>query len=69
MKIISPGKLPQEIKYRLTCPKCGTIFECLLKEATPSYDQRDGDLHSITCPLSGCKNGVWFYPSKARVEP
>lgn len=66
MKIISPGKLRQEINYRLTCGKCGTVFECLLKEATPSPDQRDGDAHSITCPLSGCTSYVWFYPSQQR---
>lgn len=68
MQIIKPGKLPQENKYRLTCSKCHTEFECLLKEATPSPDQRDGDLHGITCPLPGCGCGVWFYPNQKRVE-
>jgi phage FluMu protein Com len=51
MKIISPGKLPENQVYEITCPNCKCIFEFESKEATPNKDHKNGNYLTIKCPF------------------
>ena len=54
MKILEKGIPPEERKHTLTCHVCQTKFEFFEKEATVTYDQRDGNYLRIDCPV--CKH-------------
>ena len=51
MKIITPGRIPENIEIRATCNHCKTVFEFTPKEATIRSDQRDGDYYEVCCPM------------------
>lgn len=57
MRIIKKGKIKSEKVYACTCKECKTIFEFQQKEANICYDQRDGDVLQIACPL--CKKNCY----------
>lgn len=50
MRIITPGKRPEDMVARSTCGQCRCVFEYAKKEATYKSDQRDGDFYIIACP-------------------
>ena len=62
MRIITPGKLPQERIYRATCLSCGCRFEFARAEALYVHDQRDGDALVVKCPTPGCNKEEWVTP-------
>jgi hypothetical protein len=57
MKIIKPGKKPEDKDYSGECHNCGCEFEFKAKEAEYISDQRDGDIYRIQCPT--CKQFVF----------
>jgi len=50
MKIIKQGIKPEDMIFNAKCNQCGTEIEFAKKEATVTYDQREGNFMSITCP-------------------
>lgn len=62
MKIITPGKLPQEKVYTTTCRNCGCRFEFTRDDARYVSDQRDGDALTVRCPQQGCNTEKWVTP-------
>jgi hypothetical protein len=58
-EIITPGQLPSEKTYTVTCSNCRTMFKFKQGEARYNNgDQRDGDYLTINCPLPGCGKTV-----------
>ncbi len=51
IKILTRGKLPEEIVYKATCGNCKTHFEFNETDAKVTHDQRDGSFMTIRCPL------------------
>ncbi len=54
MKIIKEGKLPDNKILTATCANCKTEIEFTVGESRRTFDQRDGDYVTVTCPLCGC---------------
>jgi DNA-directed RNA polymerase subunit RPC12/RpoP len=50
IEIIVRGKLPAEIKYRLTCSTCKTQFRCLQSDCDKGGRYNEVD-YSIKCPV------------------
>lgn len=51
--IIKEGRVPEK-KFRVTCKRCGTIYEFLDTDAHEGYDERElKPIWSINCPLCG----------------
>ena len=50
VRIITPGRLPEEEPMDARCSSCGCHFEFTAKDAKRVNDQRDGDFWSIACP-------------------
>lgn len=69
MRIIKKGIKPEEKIHRVTCHHCKTEFEFSVAEGKITYDQRDGDSVSISCPncsvtcYSLIKDGKEYIPS------
>ena len=59
MKILKRGVKPEEKIYIGKCNICGTIVEAKGNEVKNTYDQRDGDYHTINCPV--CNNYSLMY--------
>jgi hypothetical protein len=67
MKIIKKGKVKKSEPERVTCIKCGCVFE---------YESADVTLGVVTCPHEGCGNLIqvgakpeeWPWP-KIRPRP
>jgi hypothetical protein len=61
VKIIKPGKLPQEKAQRLTCSNCKGVVEVTQSEAKTSCDPRDNWTgYYVTCPTRGCGRNIWL---------
>ena len=60
MRIIKPGKLPEQKTYQSICARCKCHFEFQQIEARYMSDQRDGDYLQIPCPT--CHNTVTVIP-------
>lgn len=60
VRIITPGRLPEEKVHEATCSTCHCRFEFKQHEARFSPDQRDGDALGIKCPA--CSREVWVHP-------
>ncbi len=58
MKIISPGKIPEEKSCEWTCKNCKAIIEAKVSEGRFVYDQRDGDAVVFICPQCEINNWV-----------
>lgn len=52
IKIIKEGKIPER-KFRVTCKRCGTVFEFLNTDAMPEYKDLNKLRFSINCPICG----------------
>ena len=51
IKIIKKGKVP-EMKFMVTCKRCGTVFEFLNTDANSEYDDKAREfIYGINCPL------------------
>ena len=51
--IIKEGRVPEK-KFRVTCKRCGTIYEFLDTDARKGCDEKELKLMwSINCPLCG----------------
>ena len=61
MKIIKPGKKPEDDLMGGKCMRCGCVVECKASEAKYVFDQRDGDFHHVTCPTCG---NIYLYVGK-----
>jgi len=51
MKIIYKGTLPDKQKYEVRCYKCNSIIEFEKDEGIITFDQRDGNFITFTCPI------------------
>jgi hypothetical protein len=51
MKIIQRGTIPEEREWKFSCYTCRTRFECLQSEGRYTWDQRDGDYLTVSCPV------------------
>lgn len=59
IEITKRGELPEEIKYAFKCRKCGTEFTATRLDGKVTYDKRDGNFLTVTCPL--CNDPVHNY--------
>lgn len=57
MKVIRPGKLPEEKTYQGTCHHCECLFEFVRKEAEFESTCRNEDYLKVGCPT--CKRLVY----------
>lgn len=67
MKVISPGRKPDDTPLRGRCHTCETVIECLQRECTWMEDH-PGDTnaaHGINCPTCG----GWIYPVPRKDDP
>ena len=49
--IIKEGRVPEK-KFRVTCKRCGTIYEFLDTDAKGEYDNKEHEfIYGINCPL------------------
>lgn len=55
MEIVYRGVEPRKIVYDGTCSHCKTRVRFEQWEGIITYDQRDGDFISVTCPVCGRK--------------
>lgn len=62
MKILKPGKKPEEALYRVDCKNCGCLFEFNDSEAKFVPDNRNGDFLTIECPT--CRMLVTTKPKR-----
>lgn len=53
MRIINPGKKPEERIIRNICPYCKCEFEWMAIEGSSIADPRDGNYIQIPCPKCG----------------
>jgi hypothetical protein len=67
MKIIAPGKLPDDMVARATCGYCKCVFEFSRIEAKFTGCQRDGDFYTIDCPT--CKKACHVGPKDFKHPP
>lgn len=51
MEIIKRGTPPDEIEYEAKCNNCKTEIKFKRSEAVVTFDQREGDYMSISCPV------------------
>jgi hypothetical protein len=51
MKVIHQGNNPATVPLQCTCGQCRSVIEFLPFEAKRTFDQREGDFYSITCPV------------------
>jgi hypothetical protein len=51
MRVIKPGKRPEDEEIELTCGHCGAVIAVVISEMECVPDQRDGDYYSIRCPM------------------
>jgi hypothetical protein len=51
IEIIERGELPGEKQYEASCNLCRSRLKFLRADAKITYDQRDGDFLTITCPV------------------
>ena len=58
MEIIKRGTLPSEREFFCTCHICKTEYKFKQAEGKVTYDQRDGNLISVTCPVCSHNNNV-----------
>lgn len=60
--IIKEGKIPER-RFRVTCKKCGTVFEFLDTDALQGFDdeKETKPMWGINCPL--CNEFKYFYES------
>lgn len=56
VKIIRPGKKPEDVIHEVECRHCTTVFQFTRGDAETVSDQRDGDFLRIACPF--CKQDV-----------
>lgn len=59
VKVIEPGKLPQDKVYRVRCRNCQALLEFAQWEGKMTHDQRDGSFLTIKCPT--CEHDVHAY--------
>lgn len=57
MKIITPGKIPENRVYRTTCLHCQCTYEFARHEGKYVSDPRDGDAIVTSCPT--CHHEVY----------
>ena len=53
MDVLESGKPPDEREFEATCRTCGSLLRFKQSEGRSSYDQRDGDFVTVTCPVCG----------------
>lgn len=51
MQVLKRGQIPGERVHRATCSHCKSELEFKQSEGKVTYDQRDGDYVSVTCPV------------------
>lgn len=51
MKVIKKGNLPENKTYRVICSYCKSELEFEQREGKITYDQREGDYITVTCPV------------------
>lgn len=57
MKIVKPGKISQDMTYKVTCQNCKAVVIFEHNEGYFSSDQRDGNAIVFDCPC--CKRQIW----------
>lgn len=58
MKVIRPGKNPDDESHRGTCPRCGCVVEVSRSECEYVYDPRPGEGgYYVLCPT--CNGHIW----------
>jgi RNase P subunit RPR2 len=51
MKVLRPGKKPEDKVAEFTCPRCDAVVLAAMNEGIrKSRDQRDGDYVEFVCP-------------------
>jgi DNA-directed RNA polymerase subunit RPC12/RpoP len=60
VKVLSPGKLPENKVYRARCRNCKAKVEFQQHEAEHVADWRDGDFLRIDCPT--CRHPIVVTP-------
>ena len=60
MKILKPGKLPEDHNnYRGTCSLCGCVVQCLKEELKSGYSGTDSEYgYYVMCPTKGCERQI-----------
>lgn len=53
MEIIKKGTPPEEKIYEAECSKCKSVLRFKQSEGKITYDQRDGNLITVKCPVCG----------------
>lgn len=53
IEIISRGHLPENDQFEATCHKCKSSLRFLRSDGKLSFDQRDGDFLTVSCPVCG----------------
>lgn len=59
MRIIRPGKSPEEKLLTGSCILCHCKVECERREAKHSPDPREPGLY-VDCPTKGCTGTIWL---------
>lgn len=53
MRVIKEGQRPDAFVHHGTCYTCKTEVEFKRSEGEITYDRRDGDFVTVTCPVCG----------------
>ena len=66
MKIIKRGTPPPDAVHTGTCHTCKTEVEFVRSEGKVTYDQREGNIVTVECPV--CRGNIRSHITYARLR-